>query len=119
MRRVEIIGRIGKDAVLKSTTSGDSVANFSVAADGSRKDNETIWHSVAIFGKRAEKLTQYLTKGSRVFVRGEYKIRKWESNGKSGVDVDVTADEVELLGDGRKSDDERAPDSEYRSPAPF
>ncbi len=99
MRRIEIIGNLGSDSELKVSGSGTSILNFSVAAKSSRKDDESIWHKCALFGARAEKLAEYLKKGQRVFVRGEYKIRKWEANGKSGIDVDVTADEVELLGD--------------------
>lgn len=97
MRRIEIIGNLGRDAELKVTGTGTSVCNFTVAAKSARKDDESQWHSCALFGKRAETLAPYLKKGKRVFVRGEYKIRSWESNGKSGTDVDVTVDEIELL----------------------
>ncbi len=97
MRRVEIIGNLGRDAELKVTNSGTNVLNFSVGASGSRKEDETVWHSCALFGKRAEVLAQYMKKGQKVFVRGEYKLRPWSKGEKSGTDVDVTADEVELL----------------------
>lgn len=105
MRRTEIIGNIGRDAELKVTNGGTSVANFSVAASGSRKDDEPIWHSVALFGKRAESIASFLKKGQKVFVRGEYKLRPWSKGDKSGVDVDVTADEVELLSPKKTEDD--------------
>ena len=111
MRRVEIIGNLGRDAELKVTNSGISVLNFTVAAKGSRKEDESQWHSCALFGKRAETLGQYLKKGQKVFVRGEYKIRAWSKGDKSGVDVDVTADEVELLGSKpNESADDRGDD---------
>lgn len=103
MRRVEIIGNLGRDAELKVTNSGTSVLNFSVGASGSRKEDETVWHSCALFGKRAESLSQYLKKGQKVFVRGEFKLRQWSKGDRHGVDVDVTADEVELLG-GKPTD---------------
>lgn len=106
MRRIEIIGNLGKDAELKTTSNGTNVCNFTVAAKGSRKDDESQWHSCALFGQRAEKLAPFLKKGLKVFVRGEYKLRKWDSNGRSGVDVDVTADEVELLSPKDKGSDE-------------
>lgn len=102
MRRIEIIGNLGSDAELKVIGAGTSVLNFSVAAKSSRKDDDSIWHKCALFGKRAESLAEYLKKGQRVFVRGEYKIRKWESGERSGIDVEVTADEIELLGDKKE-----------------
>lgn len=106
MRRVEIIGNLGRDAELKTTTSGTTVLNFTVAAKSSRKDDESQWHSCALFGKRAESIAQYMKKGQRVFVRGEYKIRQWSKGDRSGVDIDVTVDEVELLGSKDKPADE-------------
>lgn len=102
MRRIEIIGNLGKDAELRATNSGTSVLNFSVAAKSSRKDDESIWHRVALFGKRAESIRDYMKKGQRVFIRGEYTIKTWEKDGKNGVDIDVTADEVELIGDKKE-----------------
>jgi single-strand DNA-binding protein len=103
MRRIEIIGNLGRDSELKVTNNGTDVLNFTVAAKGGRKDDESIWHSVALFGARATKLAEYLKKGQRVFIRGEYKLRQWSKGDKSGVDVDVTADEVELLGSKESS----------------
>lgn len=100
MRRVEIIGNLGKDAELKVVGQGTDVLNFSVAAKGSKKDSEAEWFRCALFGKRAVSLAEYLKKGQKVFVRGEFGLRKWENNGKSGTDLDVNVDEVELLGSG-------------------
>lgn len=103
MRRIEIIGNIGQDAELRMTDSGQQVANFRVAANGFKRDEEPLWVRVAIFGKRAEGLAKHLTKGSRVFCRGEFKLRNWssEKSGQSGTDVEMVADEVELLGGGK------------------
>lgn len=107
MRRIEIIGRLGKDAELKALGSGDAVCNFRVATNGRKKEDEALWFGCALFGKRAETLVEYLKQGKEVFIRGELKLRKWESNGKSGTDLDVSVDEIELL--GGKSKDESAP----------
>lgn len=98
MRRVEIIGNLGKDAELKVVGQGTDVLNFSVAAKGGKKDDEAEWFRCALFGKRATAIAEYMKKGQKVFVRGEVKLRRWESNGKSGTDLDVNVDEVELLG---------------------
>lgn len=109
MIRAEAIGVLGRDAEMRATAGGTQVLNFSVAAKGSRRDADTVWLSCALFGARAEKLQQYLTKGKKVFVRGEFRARQWAKGEKSGVDIDVTVDEVELLGD-RAEREERAPE---------
>ncbi len=111
MRRIEIIGNIGKDGELKVVGAKNTdVINFSVAAQGSKKEEDAQWFRCALFGARAPKLAEYLKKGTKVFVRGELTMRKWESNGKSGTELEVTVDELELL--GSKS----APDAEKSTP---
>lgn len=109
MRRLEIIGNLGRDGELKTTNGGTTVLNFTIAAKGAKKDDESQWHSVALFGKRAEALAPFLKKGEKVFVRGEYNLRSWSKGDKSGVDLDVVADEVELLG-GKKAEGDRGDD---------
>lgn len=117
MIRAEAIGVLGRDAEMRATSGGTQVLNFSVAAKGSRRDADTVWLSCALFGARADKLQPFLTKGKKVFVRGEFKVRSWSKGEKSGVDVDVTVDEVELLGD-RQTSEERAPEpAPQRRPA--
>ncbi len=103
MRRAEIIGNISRDAEMKMTASGLEVANFTVAANGAKKDDPVVWVRCSVFGKRAAALTKFLTKGTKVFVRGEFKLREWKSNDKSGTDFEVNADEVELCGGGTKA----------------
>src|SRR5687767_14408833 len=119
MRRLEVIGNLGRDAEYKMTGGGTAVLNFSVATKGVKKDAETVWVRCAVFGKRADSLRQYLTKGTRVFARGPVEVKQWSANGKSGVDVEVSCDEIELLGGGEKR--EAAPADEYAGagPPPF
>lgn len=114
MRRVEIIGNIGKDGDLRQAGDTD-VLNFRVAAKGGKKDDEAVWFGCALFGKRAAALAQYLKKGQRVFVRGELKLRAWEKGDKSGTDLDVNVDEIELLGD-RNNDRNEAKSETSRAP---
>jgi single-strand DNA-binding protein len=98
MRRIELIGNLGKDAELKRSGETD-ILNFSLAAKGSKKDDESTWFRCAIFGARAVKLAEYLKKGQQVFVRGELKNPTvWEK----GVNLDVNCDEVELVGGKRE-----------------
>jgi single-strand DNA-binding protein len=104
MRKCELVGIVGERVELKNA-GGTDVLNFSVVANGSRKEDEGQWHSCALFGTRATKLVEYIKKGKKVFIRGEYKLRSWAKGEKSGVDVDVTVDEIELLSPKETSDE--------------
>lgn len=115
MLKLEAIGNLGDDAKLKVVGDSD-VLNFRMAAKGSRKDSESQWLSCALWGTRASKLAEYMRKGQKIYIRGEAKVRQWESNGKSGIDVDVTVDELELVGDKRDAGDANERRSETRAP---
>ena len=99
MKSITIAGGIGRDAELRTTQQGDKVAGFSVAVDdGVGQNKGTIWFDVSVWGKRAEALAQYLTKGSRVAVSGDLGTR--EHNGK--IYLTVRADQITLLGGGSR-----------------
>lgn len=98
-----VTGNLGGDC--RKGMAGDTpVVNFSVAsrrydpkAEGEKKE-VTDWVSVSFFGTRAEKVAKYLTRGSRVAVRGAAHIREYEHNGQKRSEMVVRADDVELLG---------------------
>jgi single-strand DNA-binding protein len=110
VNRVILVGNLGRDAELRYTGTGTPVAKFSVATtetykgrDGEKKE-ETEWHRINLWGKSAETLAQYLTKGKQVYIEGRLKTQKWKD--KEGADrttVEVTADKVTLLGGGSRS----------------
>ena len=96
-QEIEIIGNLGRDAELKHLKSGDPVLSFSVAY--TNYNGETQWYRVSIFGKLAESLAQYLTKGKQVFVQGELNPRLYEGrDGETQLSLDVRARNVRLLG---------------------
>lgn len=104
MLNMTIAGRIGKDAELRRTPAGKSVASFSVAVDVGWGDNKkTQWIDCALWGERGEKLAQYLTKGSNVTVRGRPDVRAWVKNGEAGAAIQCHVDEVTLQGGGQKA----------------
>lgn len=106
MNSITIAGRIGKDAVIRATAKGESVAGFSVGTDvGYGDKKQTLWFDCSIWGKRAESLAIHLTKGSSVTVIGELSTREHE--GKTYLSVRVS--EIALQG-GKK-------DSEAPKPA--
>lgn len=89
LNKVTIIGNLGKDPDIRTTQSGDKVANFSVATtekwndkNTGEKKESTEWHNVVIFGKLADVCENYLKKGSKVYLEGKLKTRSWEQDGQ-------------------------------------
>ena len=85
VNKVIIIGNLGKDPEVKYLQNGTAAAKFSVATSESWKDKntgqqkeETEWHNVSILGKLAEIAGEYLKKGSKVYIEGKLKTRKWK-----------------------------------------
>jgi single-strand DNA-binding protein len=95
-------GRLGRDAELRATPSGQSVANFVIAVDTGWGDNKkTLWVDCALWGDRAEKLTQYLTKGKAVSVSGDVDLRTYEKkDGSGGASITCNVQRVTLQGGG-------------------
>lgn len=108
MIKLEGIGHLAKDGKLAQVGKKD-VVNFTVACNGSRKDDPPVWASCALWGTRAVKLAEYLKKGTRVFIRGEMKLGSYEKDGKQVPEVKVMVDELELLGDKRDKASDEAP----------
>lgn len=104
MRKIDGIGHLARDGKL-AQAGGKDVINFTVALNGSRKDDPPEWASCALWGPRAVKLAEYLKKGTKVFIRGEFKIGTYEKDGKQVPELKVMVDELELLGDKRDKED--------------
>ena len=95
MKTISIAGNIGRDAVTRTTQGGDSVTGWSVAVEARNgQEKRTIWFDCNLWGKRGEALAQYLTKGSKVAVSGDFDTREHE--GKTY--FTIRAAEVTLLG---------------------
>jgi single-strand DNA-binding protein len=104
MIHASIPGRIGRDADLRHTQNGTAVANFPVATDHGWGDNKTTqWVECAVFGKRAEALTQYLTKGTPLTVIGQLHLEEFtRQDGTHGAKNKLNVSEVELQGGGQQ-----------------
>ena len=108
-------GRLTKDAVVRFTAKGDSVAGFTVATDIGYGDNKhALFIDCSVWGKRAEALEPYLKKGTAVTVSGEADLREWESNGKHGANITLRVNDVVLQGGGKPAD--KPSDSGFRKP---
>lgn len=91
INKVILVGNLGQDVELKYTSDGKAVTTLSVATSESWNDKstgekveKTEWHRVSLFGKLAEIAGQYLHKGSKVYVEGSLRTRKWQD--KTGAD---------------------------------
>ena len=101
MNSITIVGGLGRDAEIKYLNNGDPICNFSVA-DSQGRDKGTIWWNCTLFGKRAEALSQYLTKGQSVTVVGTITEREWtDKTDTKRKSMDVRVSEIALQG-GRK-----------------
>ena len=104
---VTIVGRLVRDMKLKYTNSGMAVGNFSIAVNRSVKQGdqwieEGNFFDVTLWGRRAESLQQYLTKGTRVAVTGELKQDRWEQDGQKRSRVGINANNIQLLGSNKQ-----------------
>jgi single-strand DNA-binding protein len=109
VNKVILIGNLGRDPEVRSTSGGQAVASLRVATSrswtdkqsGQRKE-ETEWHEVEVWGKQAEQCREYLSKGRQVFVEGRLKTDKWQDkqSGQDRYKVKVVADSVRFLGGG-------------------
>lgn len=93
------VGRIGQDAELRSTKEGTAVSNFSLAIEvgwGERK--KTLWLDCTLWGKQAESMTKYLTKGKMIAVLGELDVRVWVSKqtNEPAASIQVSCSQVML-----------------------
>jgi single-strand DNA-binding protein len=101
MNNLTVAGQLGRDAEIRFLPNGDPVANFSVA-DSQGKDKDAIWWNCQLFGKRAESLGQYLTKGQSVTITGSVSQRKYtDKNGVEKISTDVRVNDVALQGGKR------------------
>jgi single-strand DNA-binding protein len=106
VNKVILVGNLGRDAEVKVTASGQSVASFSIATtetwtkDGEKKE-KTEWHRIVLWGRQADTLQPYLTKGKQIYVEGRLETRQWEKDGQKHYTTEVKADRIVLLGGGR------------------
>lgn len=95
MNSYNAIGRVGKDAQTRFTQGGDPVTGWSLAVDSGYGDKkQTLWFDCSLWGKRGEKVAEYITKGSQLGVTGELGTR--EHDGKTYLTLRVG--EVSLIG---------------------
>jgi single-strand DNA-binding protein len=105
--KIIIIGNLGRDPELRYTPQGTAVCQFSVATNERRRDRSgeqqdiTTWFRVTAWGKQAETVSKYLSKGRKVYVEGRLHMEEWtDREGKARQTLEVNASEVQFLDGG-------------------
>lgn len=110
VNKVILVGNLGNDPEQKSMPNGNAVTNITVATSESWKDKQTgqqqertEWHRVVFFNRLAEIAGQYLSKGSKVYLEGSLRTRKWQDQGGNDrYTTEIVANEMQML-DSRES----------------
>jgi single-strand DNA-binding protein len=101
MNKVIVVGYLGQDPELRTTSSGKAVCNMTLATtdkwykkDGTAEES-TEWHRIVVWGRQAENCAKYLTKGSLAMVEGSLQTREWEDkNGTKQKTTEIRAQKV-------------------------
>ena len=100
-----LLGTLGRDPESRTTSGGTVVANFSIAVNESFKnkttgqwEKRTEWLNIVAFGRTAETASEYLRKGSKVYIEGRIKTEKWkDKQGNDRYTTKIYADEIQFL----------------------
>lgn len=119
INKIILVGRLGQDAEMRSTQTGMSVLNFSMATTEKYKTEvQTTWHKCIVWGKHAEAIHPYLKKGTLVYCEGKLTIRNYEDkSGQKKQAVEVVANSVRLLGGGQKNESPQTHQEDHQPPA--
>lgn len=105
LNKVTLIGRVGKDPEIRYSTTGDAIANFTIATSESYKDKQTgekvektEWHNVSAFRRLAEIIGEYVKKGSLIYVEGKIQTRKYQKDGEDRYATGIVISEMKMLG---------------------
>jgi len=104
LNKIQIIGNLGKDPELRYTANSKPICKLVIATTEKVKQNddwvdETEWHNVVLWGRKAEVASDYLRKGNQVYIEGKKKTRKWQDNDKKDCYfVEIVASDMQILG---------------------
>lgn len=122
VNKVILVGNLGQDPESRSFPDGGQLVTISVATSESWKDKQTgqqqertEWHRVIFRGKLAEIAAQYLKKGSKVYIEGSLRTRKWEKEGQDQYTTEIQAREMQML--DSRGDNAGGGQQQYADPA--
>jgi single-strand DNA-binding protein len=93
-----LVGRVGKDPEVQTSTSGKTVAKFSLATTEKYKDKETTeWHNIVLWNKLAEIAGKYVNKGSLLYIEGKITTNSWEKDGAKHYKTEIIGNTMKML----------------------
>ena len=111
INRVVISGNLTRNPEMRATTSGMQVLSFGVAVNDRRRNPQTgEWEDYpnfvdcTMFGTRAEAVSRYLSKGSKVAIEGKLRYSSWERDGQRRSKLEVIVDEIEFMSRGQQGE---------------
>lgn len=109
LNQCNFIGRLGVDPEIRYLPQGGAVANFSIACNWKSKDKEgSEWIKIVAYERLAEICGEYLRKGSKVFISGKQRTRKWQDQqGVERYTTEIIANEMQML-DGKQEGQQAA-----------
>jgi|TARA_B110000116_G_C16790975_1_gene563743 single-strand DNA-binding protein len=125
VNKVIIVGNMGRDAEVRYTPGGAAVATLSLATTdvwndkAGQRQEKTEWHRVVVWGKQAETLAEYLTKGRQIYVEGRLQTRQWDDkDGNKRYTTEIRSDRIVLLGGRGGAGEGGGGGGDYGSPRP-
>lgn len=117
INKVIVLGNLGNDPEVRFMPSGSPIANVSIATSESWKDKQTgerkertEWHRVVFFNRLAEIVQQYVKKGSKIYIEGSLRTRKWQDqNGQDRYTTEIVASEMQMLDSRGSSTNQNSP----------
>ena len=99
INRVTLIGAVGQDPETRFTAAGMAIASFSLATSTKQKDKDEItqWHNCVAFGKLAEIVQQYVTKGSKLYLDGAIQYQTYEKDGEKRYATKIVVNDISML----------------------
>lgn len=124
VNKVILVGNCGQDPECKYMPNGNAVTNITVATSESWKDKQTgqqqervEWHKLVFFNRLAEIAGEYLRKGSKVYIEGSLRTRKWQGqDGQDRYTTEVVASEMQMLDSRQDSAPAPAPAAQQAAP---
>lgn len=105
MNLVILTGRLGKDPEVRYTPKGTAYCRFTLATTERRGGKTTtLWNDMVAWAKLAEVCGQYLSKGSKIGIRGHIAKSSWEKDGVKRTTTEIVIDELEFLGEKHRND---------------
>lgn len=122
INKVMLLGNLGKDPEMHTFDNGVKKVNFPLATnepirnkDGQRIDH-TEWHNIVMWRGLAETAEKYLRKGDQIFIEGRLRTRNYEENGVKKYFTEILADNMTMLGSGKRDQNSSSPENNTYAP---